>query len=69
MKKVINILIYPYYTEESSKILDVYDQQLEKGDLNIILYPQVSKKLKEVILDKHKMNLNKHFYLLKIKVM
>ncbi len=54
MKKVINILIHPYYTEESSKILDVYDQQLEKGDLNIILYPQVSKTLKKVILDIHK---------------
>lgn len=54
MKKVINILIHPYYTKESSKILDVYDQQLEKGNFNIILFPQVSKTLKKVILDKHK---------------
>ncbi len=54
MKKVINILIHPYYTEESSKILDVYDQQLEKGNLNIILFPQISKTLKKVILDSHK---------------
>lgn len=54
MKKVINILIHPYYTEESSKILDVYDQQLEKGNFNIILFPQVSKTLKKVILDRHK---------------
>lgn len=54
MKKVINILIHPYYTEESSKILDVYDQQLEKGNFNIILFPQVSKTLKKVILDRYK---------------
>ncbi len=67
MKKVINILIHPYYTEESSKILDVYDHQLEQGDLNIILYPQVSTKLKEVILDKYKDEFKQAFLSIKNK--
>lgn len=67
MKKVINILIHPYYTEESSKFLDVYNKQLEKGDLNIILYPQVSTKLKEIILDKYKDEFKQAFLSIKNK--
>lgn len=67
MKKVINILIHPYYTEESSKILDVYDQQLEQGDLNIILYPQVSLSLKKIILKTYNKELKQAFLIIKDK--
>lgn len=67
MKKVINILIHPYYTEESSKILDVYDQQLEKGDLNIILYPQVSLNLKKMILKTYNKEIKEAFLIVKDK--
>lgn len=64
---IINILIHPFYTEESSKFLDVYDEQLSKGEFNIILYPQVDKNLKRILLKKHYQDLKMYYNTIKNK--
>lgn len=64
---VVNILIHPFYTEESSKFLDVYDEQLTKGEFNIIFYPQVDKNLKKHLLKKHADDLKMYYNTIKSK--
>ena len=67
MKKIVNILIHPFYSEESSKFLDVYNNQLEQGTLNIIFYPQVDKRLKRAIVKKNLKDFKAAFNSLKDK--